>query len=310
MKVAITGANGYIGSYLSSYFLKQGCEVIAISRKFSDTIKQELAGAEFIIADVLTGDFEEMSINCDVFIHAASSNDILSKDFKKGVDLSLYGTKHALDLCVKNGIKNFVFFSTIQVLGTELEGQYDDNSEAKIESNYAFNHFIAEEYIRYFAGRNPLNCLILRPANIYGAMLDTAIARWTLVPNCFCREAMEKGTITLLSSGNQNRSFLSLENVCKGTYEAIINFKDEKLKTLNFANTKNYAIVQLAKWTKEVLEDDLKIPVTLLIKSTEPAEGNQFKIDISSLQNKQINLEETEANFKNEIIKIIHSLKK
>jgi UDP-glucose 4-epimerase len=310
MKVAITGANGYIGSYLSSYFLKQGCEVIAISRKFSDTIKQELAGAEFIITNVLADEFEEIAISCDVFIHAASSNDIISKDFKKGVDLSLYGTKNALNLCVKNGIKSFVFFSTIQVLGTELEGLYNDDSKAKIESNYAFNHFIAEEYLNFFIPRSPLNGLIIRPANIYGAMLDTSIDRWTLVPNCFCKEALEKGTITLLSSGKQNRSFLSLENICKGTFNAIMRFKDEKLKTLNFANTKNYSIVQLAKWTKEVLDQNLKTPVNLIIKSTQPLEGNQFKIDTSSLQNNNINLEETETNFKNEVKKIIYSLKK
>ena len=310
MKVAITGANGYIGSSLSRYFLKQGCEVIAISRKFSETIRKELTGAEFIISDVLSNDFEALVVSCDVFIHTASSNDIVSKDFKKGTDLTLYGTKNALTVCVNNGIKNFVFFSTIQVLGTELKGAYDDNSKPEIESNYAFNHFVAEEYLKYFVLKNPINGLIIRPANIYGAMLDPGIDRWTLVPNCFCKEAIENGTITLLSSGNQNRSFLSLDNICKGTYNSIIQYKDEKLKTLNFANKINYSIVQLAKWTKEVLEQNFKIPVNLIIKSHQPEKGNQFTIDNSSLLNKNICLEETESNFKNEVIKIIHSLKK
>ena len=49
MKIARTGVNGYIGSYLSAYFLKQGCEVIAISRKFSTTVQKELTGIEFIL---------------------------------------------------------------------------------------------------------------------------------------------------------------------------------------------------------------------------------------------------------------------
>jgi nucleoside-diphosphate-sugar epimerase len=310
MKVAITGANGYIGSYLSRYYLMHGCEVIAISRKFSETIKKELAGAEFIISDVLTSEFEELSISCDVFIHTASSNDIVSKDFKKGTDLTLYGTKNALALCVKNGIKNFVFFSTIQVLGTELEGVYNESSKAEIESNYAFNHFVTEEYLKFFVSKTPVNVLIIRPANIYGAMLDTTIDRWTLVPNCFCKEAIENGTITLLSSGNQNRSFLSLENICAGTYNAIIKYRGEKLKTLNFANKINYSIAQLAKWTKEVLEEHFNIPVNLIIKSTRPEKGNQFTIDTSPLLSQNICFEETESNFKNEIIKIIHSLKK
>jgi nucleoside-diphosphate-sugar epimerase len=309
MKVAITGANGYIGSYLAKYYLQQGDDVIAVSRKFSDAIKKELTGATFIISDVLSEEFKILDLHCNVLIHAASANDIVSKDLKNGVDLSLYGTKNALDLCIKNGIKNFVFFSTIQVLGTELKGDYTDSSLAKIESNYAFNHFVGEEYVKLFTLKNPVNSLIIRPANIYGAMLDTAIDRWTLVPNCFCKEAVEKGTITLLSSGNQNRSFLSLENICKGTYEAINCFTQEKLRTINLANSGNYSIVQLAKWTKEVLEE-LKIPAELLIKSEQPERGNEFTIDVSSLRNNDIQLEETEENFKKEVIKIIHSLKK
>ena len=117
MIAVVSGANGYIGSKLAKELLLAEYKVIAISRKFSDFVMKELDGAVFIVADILTEEFKNLEIKADVFFHLASANDIVSKDFEKGVDLSLIGTKNAIDLCIKNQINNFVFFSTLQVLG-------------------------------------------------------------------------------------------------------------------------------------------------------------------------------------------------
>ncbi|MBK8737034.1 MAG: NAD(P)-dependent oxidoreductase [Saprospiraceae bacterium] len=110
MKIAITGANGYIGSALALYLLKQDVEVIAISRTFNTGVKNALKNAEFINADVLSKEFLNLNLACDAMIHLASANDIMSKDFDQGVNLSLFGTKFALELCKKIILEIFYFF--------------------------------------------------------------------------------------------------------------------------------------------------------------------------------------------------------
>ena len=53
MKVLITGANGFIGSYMCDYFLNNNCEVIGISRRFFPNIKEKLKKATLIEIDIL-----------------------------------------------------------------------------------------------------------------------------------------------------------------------------------------------------------------------------------------------------------------
>ena len=297
MKIAITGANGYIGSALALYLLKQDVEVIAISRTFNTGVKNALKNAEFINADVLSKEFLNLNLAC--------ANDIMSKDFDQGVNLSLFGTKFALELCKKNNIRNFLFFSTAQVLGTELKGVYEDNAIESIESYYGYNHYIAEEYIKLFSKTNLIKCIVIRPANIYGAMVDKLIDRWSLVPNCFCKEGVEKGTITLMSSGKQQRNFLSLENICKGTFELLNVLRHENFYIANLASNHCIDIITMARFTKEVFKTVFSKDIEIIVKSDEPKISNTFKIISNALNQNNFQLNESEEQIKKEIIKII-----
>ena len=105
MKILITGANGFIGSYLAHFFLKKGHEVIATSRQFHPSTLALLSKATIFNLDVLdTEQLNGLSVNADLVIHAATANDIVSKNALKGIELSAIGTKNILDLVVRNKI--------------------------------------------------------------------------------------------------------------------------------------------------------------------------------------------------------------
>jgi UDP-glucose 4-epimerase len=309
MIAVVSGANGYIGSKLAKELLLANHEVIAISRQFSEFVKKELEGATFISMDIMSDEFKNLSLKADYFFHLASANDIVSKDFEKGVNLSLIGSKNAIELCIKNNIANFIFFSTLQVLGTELSDQYNNSSPHKIESFYAYNHYIAEEYLNMMTQKSSLNGIVVRPANIYGAMMDKSIERWSLVPNCFCKEGVEKGSITLLSSGKQNRNFLSLSDLSKLTIRITEKFKTEKFKVFNLGFIKTFTILEIAKFTKEVFLDEFQCQIDLKIKSEKPISTNDFKIDTSEYIDLMFDIEVNEFTFKTEIKNIINLIK-
>ena len=226
MKFIVTGANGFIGSYLSDYLLKNGHEVIGISRKFFPKIREKLSGAQLLEIDILSGEFEKLEVSADVIIHLAASNDILSKNLSKGIELSTVGTVNTLKFAVKNNIANFIFYSTLQVLGTELAGSYNGESRIKPENDYAMNHVFGEQYAEMFSRKFGIKVAVVRPSNIYGRFLTPEIDRWTLVPGCFSKEALESGTITLLSSGKQYRNFISLEELSYSTEHIAMNMKN------------------------------------------------------------------------------------
>ena len=57
MKIVVTGANGFIGSYLCKYLLSKGHDVVGISRKFHESVKKALSLAELLEYDVLSPEF-------------------------------------------------------------------------------------------------------------------------------------------------------------------------------------------------------------------------------------------------------------
>jgi UDP-glucose 4-epimerase len=275
MKYTITGANGFIGSYLSHYLLQHGHEVTAISRSFFPEIRNLLQGATFIEADVLSPEFEKLKLEADVIVHLAASNDIVSKNLAKGIELSAAGTVNTLKLSVNNKIPKFIFYSTLQVYGTELSGEYNENTTVKPENDYAMNHLFGEQYVELYSRKTDLKTLVVRPSNIYGRFLSDKINRWTLVPGCFVKEAVEGGTITLLSSGNQNRNFISLEQLSYYTEMAAVHI-NKSFDVINFVTGTYKKIVDIAHQTKEIFETCFNRYPQLFIKSNKPEDTNQF----------------------------------
>jgi len=280
MKFLVTGANGFIGSYLCQYLLRKQHEVIALSRSFSAEIKQQLQGAVFVEADILKEEIITMELRADCLIHLAASNDIVSRSLMKGTELSVAGTVNMLKMAYHNNIPKFIFYSTLQVYGTELSGSYNEQTLVKPENDYAMNHLFAEQYVEMYSRKFGMKTLVIRPSNIYGKFLSASTNRWTLVPGCFCKEAIEKGTITLLSSGKQLRNFISLEQLSYGTEQAAIHM-EQRFDILNLVSDNYQRIVDVAYLTEHVLQKDFNRPVSVEIKSELPETSNVFTFDLA-----------------------------
>ncbi|MBU6178285.1 MAG: NAD(P)-dependent oxidoreductase, partial [Verrucomicrobia bacterium] len=89
-RILITGASGYIGSFAARHLCSQGHEVTATSRGNPERLEAELPGCRAARLDVLSIP-EAFGGAWDVILHAATANDILSRDFAAGVELSSVG---------------------------------------------------------------------------------------------------------------------------------------------------------------------------------------------------------------------------
>ncbi len=283
MKILITGANGFIGSYLASWFLQKGDAVIASSRRFDASTKALLSQAKLLELDVLDKDaLNNLSVSADVIIHTATANDIISKDTLKGIELSAVGTKNILDLAVKNSIPQVMVFSTLQVYGTELSGDINEQSPLHYQNDYGLNHLFGEMYAELYARQGKLKTVSVRPSNVYGRILTDAFNRWSLVPGCFCREAVESGTITIKSSGLQMRNFVNLQNLSRAVDSILQHFPDN-YECFNLASSRANTMVEVAQKVKQVYEQLYHKTVQLNITGTEPAITNHFQVSLDKL---------------------------
>lgn len=283
MRYIVTGAGGFIGSVICEQLHKEGHEVVRMFRKLQSQEVNASGSYEDYECNVLSEDFPGLHMSADAVIHLAAANDIVSRNGREGIRLSVIGTKNVLDFAVNNGIDKVVFFSTIQVLGSELRGLITEESAFCPENDYAANHVMAEMYTEMYARRGLLKAISVRPTNVYGRFTLPTVNRWSLVPACFCREAFFNKQITLRSSGKQMRNFVSVDSVAGATRAVLADFP-ASYDILHIGSKCHMSIVEAAQMVKEVHDELHPEPVKLLIQGEEPRLENRFEISLHKLE--------------------------
>ena len=173
MKILITGASGFIGSFIVEEALKKGFDTWAAVRKSSSKeylkderinfIELNLSSKAQLIEQLRGHDF-------DYVVHAAGVTKCLNKqDFHR---INTEGTKNLLDaiLELQMPLKRFVFVSSLSVFGAIKEQQpYDEIRETDIpqpNTEYGRSKLAAEKYLESLGSRVPY--IILRPTGVYG----------------------------------------------------------------------------------------------------------------------------------------------
>lgn len=276
MRVFVTGAAGFIGSAIAQELAAVGHEVFAAVRPSRIQEGVSIAGCQMVAWDALNpvAGFPQ----CEAIIHCATSNDIVSRDFGAGIDLSVKGTYNLLQQAKAVGATRFVFLSTIQVHGTELQGTITEDSPIVCETPYALNHYLGEETCRMFAHSwREGEITLLRPSNVYGVPNLPTVNRSTLVPMCFVKQAMEEGRITLRSSGRQTRNFVSTKELAQTCQRLLAAAATPGVRPVLAVSDWHTSIVNIAHFTASIHEELFKRLLPVEVLSNSPETGNLFE---------------------------------
>jgi UDP-glucose 4-epimerase len=276
-RILITGSSGYLGSRLAIRCREAGHHVIATARTPTAVLEQAL-GLPVMTLDVLDPDTVKLKLAADVLIHCATASDIISRDFPAGVNLSVHGTRHMLELALHNGIRKVIFFSTLQVYGTELEGRITESTPPCCETPYALNHLLGEEVCRYYTRRHGLDIAFIRPANGYGVPDSPTVNRSALVPMCFVKSALAEGRIVLQSSGKQRRNYVSTDEVADACLHLLQNFPAGN-EVINVGSRWLASIREIADMVAEEHQRRSGTQLPLSILSALPDPGNHFILE-------------------------------
>jgi nucleoside-diphosphate-sugar epimerase len=173
MKILITGASGFIGSFIVEEALKRGFETWAAVRKSSSKAYLQDERINFIELNLsskeqLVSQLREQAF--DYVVHAAGVTKCLNKaDFRR---INTEGTKNLVDALLEVGmpLKRFVFISSLSIFGAIKEQQpYDEIRETDTpqpNTAYGKSKLEAEQYLATLGARLPY--IILRPTGVYG----------------------------------------------------------------------------------------------------------------------------------------------
>ena len=171
MKILITGASGFIGSFIVEEALRQGFETWAAVRRSSSReylqderihfIELNLSSKEQLVEQLRGQEF-------DYVVHAAGVTKCLDKrDFHR---INTEGTKN-LVLALQElqmPLKRFVFVSSLSIFGAIKEQQpYDEIRETdtpRPNTAYGRSKLEAEQFL----ATTTLPYIILRPTGVYG----------------------------------------------------------------------------------------------------------------------------------------------
>lgn len=241
MKVAVTGATGFIGRHVLAEMAKRHVEVVAITRQPSieihnvQVVHLNLHDAPFDSADIIG--------NPDVLIHLAWGG------------LPNYRSLHHFEeelpthYCflrniIKSGLKNLLVTGTCFEYGMQ-SGQLNERMATYPNNPYGFAKEALRIQLEYLKTVNQFSLIWTRLFYLYG----DGQAENSLLPQL--RRAVEQGEkIFNMSGGEQLRDYLPVTEVAK--YIVSLALKGEDIGTVNICSGKPVSVRKLVEnWIQE-----------------------------------------------------------
>ncbi|MFM8592386.1 MAG: SDR family NAD(P)-dependent oxidoreductase [Sphingomonadales bacterium] len=174
-KILVTGASGFLGSYLVVALLQQGYQVRALVRnqKRPGWIDPAILDkAEWVLGDILDSiSLEEAMEGVDAVIHSAAMVSFVPKDSQQLYQVNVEGTNNVVNAAIEKKIGRLIHISSVAALGRVAGGGWVDEKatwkEGPLHTHYARSKFQAELHAwRGYA--EGLDTVIVNPSTILG----------------------------------------------------------------------------------------------------------------------------------------------
>jgi len=170
-KILITGATGFIGKSLVPALLAAGHEVRCAVWKKCDALQAEQVEINKLEQQI---DWTEALQDIEIVIHLAARVHILKEQavcsLEEYCKVNSIATKNFAEQAANQGVKRFVFLSSIKVNGEfSLAGNpFTEECEVKPDDPYALSKLLAEQYLQAISEQSKMQIVILRPPLVYG----------------------------------------------------------------------------------------------------------------------------------------------
>lgn len=244
MKNLVTGASGFIGSFIAEELIKRGEHVRALVRKTSKTRFLESIGAEIFRGDLKNADSvrEAMKGMDRVFHSAAMVGDWIQMEDAQETNVG--GTRHLLEAALYEKVKRFVYISSLAVLG--MKDHHKTPSDApriKTGDAYADTKIDSEELVVEFGKRYKLPFTVIRPGFVFGPRDEKVIPRIV--------EFLQKGKYMFVGSGKNKLNMIYVENLANIVVKA--SYSDKALGQIyNVTNDSGMTMMDLVYMVSDI----------------------------------------------------------
>ena len=205
MKIAVTGANGFVGRATCVALQAAGHDVIALVRGASKGMTNV---REQIVAD---DNFASLAVPAaDVFVLLAARvhvmNDVIADPMAEYYRVNVEGSLNVARAALAAGAKRLVFVSSVKALGEGEPGRpWRETDEPAPSDPYGITKLEAEKALADFGAAHGLEVVSLRPPLVYGPGVKANFEQMM--------RAVEKGVPLPLGGIEARRSMVFVDNL-------------------------------------------------------------------------------------------------
>ena len=212
MRVAVTGASGYLGSNFISMY-GDACEFVALTRSAAAAARAE--GVEYRESDYSIESLKEIFSGCDAVVHLAYA--MATKDNEQGglhsYDSSMLATGNVFKAACSLGINSMVFASSRLVYPSRAEEPFSESSPLQPGTFYGRSKVMMEELAEEMnAGGARIK--VLRFGQVIGA--DMKVKG---LFHIFMDKASKNEPLTLI--GSDVRDYIYVKDACRAIMAAL-----------------------------------------------------------------------------------------
>ena len=273
--ILVTGAAGFIGSFLTEALVAEGHHVIGVDNFFrgkKENLKSLENNSAFELIEIDLSKLECVSrINeilnskkIDTVYHLAAINGTqYFYDHSVFVlDQNSMITKNVMEAIHNSFVKKIIYTSSSEIYGEPMIVPTPETHPVLLNAtadrdSYAASKAMGDFYVRLYAEKNKIDWLILRVFNMYGPrMINTKYGQ--VIPEFIARMNSEE-PFTLIGDGHHTRSFCFILDAVR----LILHLEMQNATGfINLGNPEEISILNLAKKIHEIAGKKFK-PVFL-----------------------------------------------
>ncbi|MFO8020188.1 MAG: NAD(P)-dependent oxidoreductase [Promethearchaeia archaeon] len=283
--VLITGATGFIGSWLLKNFLKQGFRIFAhgSSKKSVSRLRQRIKEKGYTDKKIeyWEQDFRSQSWDfpdfreIDFVIHCAALTSVRQgtrEHYDEYFKVNVVGTKKLAQKALTYRISHFLHFSSGQIYGKPRSFPINEHTPKEPINIYGFTKLMSEEVIKSF-GTLGLNYTIVRPFSVYGRGQTNIIS---IIGN----KIKNNKPLTIFGDGTQKRAFMHIKDIC-AAINLVLGNKRAFHEEFNLSGPEEYSVNDLV----EMMSQQLNNTTDVIYEESEVDELQRNIADTTKIQN-------------------------